>query len=220
MEGCTPSPTCTSTQGPAREVFIRKPNTDWSSCRGDQHPVSYRASVRTVSLWAIRCQSEFKYWPRRGKYALPERNSSSAHTTAGLHWERPGSAPEGGEMGLLLGFLTACFSGSDRSPSGWLWKRSHTATASQLSANTKGPASYTLLCGAKPVFMWRPNGLNYGLALTKQLPESGFCQLTLLFPKNWFVLFWFHRVFAWGFLFVFNGGRGGEGGKGMNLVQN
>lgn len=120
-----------------------------------------------------------------------------------------------GKIGLLLGFLTACFSGSDFPPLVWLWKRSHTSTTSQRSANTKGPVSYTLLCGAKPMFMRRPNSFNYGLAVTKQLPESGFCQLTLLFPKNWFVLFWFHRFSTWGFLLVFNreGGRDGLGAK-------
>lgn len=203
-----------------REVSIRKPKTKWSTCMGNQHPVSCCASVRTVLLWMIRYQSEFKYWTRRGKYALPGPNSSSVHITTGLHWERPGLVPEGGEMGLLLGFLTACFSGNDFSPLGCLWKQSHTATTSQLWANTKGPTFYTLLCGTKPLFMWRPNSLNYGLTLTKQFPESGFCQLTLLFPKNWFVLFWFHRFFTWGFLFVYN--RGGKKkkrhGLGVKLV--
>lgn len=62
--------------------------------------------------------------------------------------------------------------------------QSHTSTISQLSSNAKGSTSYTLLCGANPMFVWKPTSFNYGPAVTNQLPESALCQLTILLPKN------------------------------------
>lgn len=50
MEACALSPTCLSTQGPARRgFFIRKPNTKGSICTGNQCPAGHCVSLHRQS---------------------------------------------------------------------------------------------------------------------------------------------------------------------------
>lgn len=127
---------------------------------GNECPASHCASVRT-GLGCERSDTSQNTEPKEGKYTFPGHNSTFIHITAGLFGKDLDQYLRVGRWGCYYVFQQLVFQGVTS------LLRSHTSITSQLSANTKSPTSYTLLCGAKPMFLWRPNSLNYGPAVTK-----------------------------------------------------